>query len=305
MSLGEINFPSSLRRLGVGSFSGCNSLKSVFIPGGVSFSSWKTTSQMPDSTTTTTENGVTTIVTTPGRDIVSYTGLGAFQECAALESVTFGEGSRAVGAMAFRRCRKLRSVTLPDGLETIMPGAFSECPSLQEILLPDSLKEIGEQWTRAGGGYSCSTTTERSGGVVIITEQRFKEYSVTRDTLNPEAGSFFRCTGLSRIRIPASVAHIGDYTFAACTGLKEIEFMGDKPASYGGNVLMGAPSDLLVSVRKDACGWYDPVTFSPSFIMEMPNGCIRRRSRRSEGDGSRLRGGTVFQSDLRHSVVGC
>ena len=203
VSLGEIDFPSSLRRLGVGSFSGCNSLKSVFIPGGVSLDSRKTTRQMPVSTTTTAANGVTTTTVISGYDLVPD-GLGAFQECAALESVTVAEGVDTIGAFAFRRCRNLETVSLPESLEAICPGAFSECPSLREIRLPEKLKTIGALTTQ-----SENTTTESVAGGVTTTTW----YSEgIKGSFGSEAGAFFRCTSLSRIEMPAAVEHIGDYT---------------------------------------------------------------------------------------------
>lgn len=254
-SLRAIDFPFSLRYVGAGSFWGCKALKSVFIPGGVTIGALKSTTRKPSRTTTSTEGGVTTITTVMGEERVAYDGPGAFQECDALESVTFGEGSREVGATAFRRCRKLSTVILPDGLEIILPGAFSECPSLQEIQLPNSLKEIGEQW-----GYRTDITETRHEGGSTITGCTV--FIVTNDTFNSEAGAFFRCTGLRRIQIPSSVEHIGDHTFAGCMNLLSIEFMGDSPKTYGWSVLQGTPHNLIVSVQNDSFGWYDPITLS-------------------------------------------
>ena len=254
-SLRAIEFPFSLRYVGAGSFWGCRALNSVFIPGGVTIGALKSTTRMPDRTTTRVESGVAITETVMGTERMAYDGPGAFQECDALESVTFGEGSRVVGATAFKRCRKLSTVILPDGLEIILPGAFSECPSLKEIQLPNSLKEIGEQWIEMSPG---TMETQHIGGATIIT--RHPGPTVTRDTLNPESGAFFRCTGLRRIQIPSSVEHIGDHTFAGCANLLSIEFLGDRPKTYGWSVLQGTPHNLVVSVLNDSFDWYDPIT---------------------------------------------
>lgn len=233
-ALSKIDLPLSLGYVGPGCFWKCKALKSVFIPENVTMGSFSwleyTTA---DIAITNTVGGMPVVETIPGVRRTVYEGTGVFQECDALESVTFGAGFSVVGAVAFRRCRKLRTVLLPDGLARILPGAFSECPSLQEIRLPNSLKEIGDQ----GGEYG------------------------PKGTCASEAGAFFRCTGLRRIQIPASVEHIGDYTFAGCANLREVAFMGDEPTVGGWSLFLGTRGDLVVSVRKDAYGWYDPFSF--------------------------------------------
>ncbi len=44
--------------------------------------------------------------------------------------------------------------------------------------------------------------------------------------------------------------------------------MGDEPTVNGWNLFQGTPTTLIVSVRKDAYGWYDPITFGALTIWQ-------------------------------------
>ena len=227
-AISSLELPNSLRVLNGGEFAECSSLRSVIVPGGV-----EVLGNMENSNVISGSGGSCSGVGNllPDSDSIepAYPSLkseyGAFEKCDALASVTIEDGVKSLGFRAFSRCRSLTSISLPNSLESISSGTFSECPSLRNIRLPSGVCTLGD--------------TDGSA----------------RD------GVFFRCTGLSDIQVPASVTNLGDYAFAGCVSLKTVVFNGDEPTASGWNVFTGTPTDLIVSVRKDALGWYDKMTF--------------------------------------------
>lgn len=60
-----------------------------------------------------------------------------------------------IGMGAFQRCSGLTSITLPNSLETIGDGAFHSCSGLTSIVIPNSVKTIG------GSAFTlCSSLTD-------------------------------------------------------------------------------------------------------------------------------------------------
>lgn len=231
-SLQSLNFPSSLHILNDGAFAKCRLLRSIVIPGGV-----KVLGELVSSKAT---------IGIVGQDEADC---GVFQGCEALEAVTIINGVKELGYQAFRRCRNLSAVTLPESLKLFRTGVFSECPALQNMELPSGVRAIGVPWVKV------VTNTTIQGGVSVVERHSVNQFVTSRD------GVFFRCTGLRNIQIPGTVARLGDYAFAGCTGLASVVFLGDEPTVEGCGLFLGTHENLVVSVRKDALGWYDPLTF--------------------------------------------
>lgn len=88
----------------------------------------------------------------------------AFDHCTSLKTVTFlGTGLRAIGLGAFHDCASLESLAVPDGVEEIGVSAFEDCVSLKSVTLPDSLEYI-DMWAFKGCSalreISCRTGSE-------------------------------------------------------------------------------------------------------------------------------------------------
>lgn len=85
----SVTFPSSLKYIGNGSFSGCSGLKYLNIP-----------------------------------NSVNIIGERAFQNCTGLTSVTIPDGVTTIGTGAFYSCRGLTTITIPNSVTSIEKQAF-------------------------------------------------------------------------------------------------------------------------------------------------------------------------------------
>lgn len=69
-------------------------------------------------------------------------GLGAFQGCTGLSSLTINIGVRDIPRQCFNRCTGLQTVYLPSDLETIDDLAFGSCDYLDKVYIPRSVSYI-------------------------------------------------------------------------------------------------------------------------------------------------------------------
>ena len=105
-ALESVTLPSTLRKIGRGTFSYCNKLRRISLPEGL-----------------------------------ERIGPECFLD-SGLEEIWLPSSVRAVGAMAFKFCKELRRVQFSDGLEMIGAGAFAKS-GIASVVLPSSVKTIG------------------------------------------------------------------------------------------------------------------------------------------------------------------
>ena len=122
----------------------------------------------------------------------------------ALQSVVIPEGVTVIENSAFACSENLGSVTLPSTLKTIEDYAFGNCDELSDVVLPASL-------TTAGGAFAeCDNllTAEIASGATKI------------------VSGAFRYSGISRVKIPASVKLVKEDAFCDCENLATVVFDG-------------------------------------------------------------------------------
>ena len=124
----EINLPSTLTRIDLGTFEDCDALTTVTIPENV-----------------TAINGY------------------AFLHCDNLESVQMGDKVTGIYAQAFARCEKLTDVKLSATLTNINDHAFVDCP-LTKVILGDKVTTIGVYAFNKCTSVEISATTPPSLG---------------------------------------------------------------------------------------------------------------------------------------------
>ncbi len=232
--LTSVVVPSSVTSLGTGVFGGCTSLKSASVEAAVTtlpntiFSGCTSLTRVNSDEEGTFDLTAYTAVGNSAcmnsgavrvlfSSSLSGTGSSAFDGCADLVFVDFGDNAGAVslGNQTFRACVSLESVVLPanaelgstmfsgcTSLRSVVLGAalaeipancFQDCTALVSVAVPDSVAEIG---SNAFSG--CTSLEEISFG---------ENSSLT--ALRGISG----CTALTKLTIPAGVE-----TIAACTG---------------------------------------------------------------------------------------
>ncbi|OUQ45103.1 leucine-rich repeat domain-containing protein, partial [Lachnoclostridium sp. An118] len=138
---------------------------------------------------------------------VTTIGMGAFELCKSLSSVTFAEGSRlsSIGDSAFYMTWSLTSIEIPDGVTGIGDYAFYES-GLENINIPAGVTMIG-----MGAFEECFNLS----GVTFEKDSKLTEI---------ESGTFFGCGKLTSIEIPAGVTSIGFMAFTLCSDLTSVTF---------------------------------------------------------------------------------
>lgn len=151
---------------------------------------------------------------------------GAFQNNAHLLDIKLPEKTKTIGNDAFNGCINANITSLPDGIESIGQRAFLECRSLQLSTLPASLRSIG-----AGAFYGCRSLQIKSlpaveeigpeafGGCTRLIDMDMSEALFTE----LPSRSFYQCTKLRNVTLPATLVKIGDNAFCN-TSVNFIDF---------------------------------------------------------------------------------
>lgn len=161
----------------------------------------------------------------------------AFRESANLVSVTLPESIRTIGKNAFYKCKLLSQLQLPNGITSIGDGAFYGCESLKSVSLPTELSSLG---TAAFSGCVNITEIRFARKISDIGDQAFYGCNSLLDFIVDDTNPFYkdedgvlihkkntlvsfpagRC---GSYRIPTEITKIGDYAFAECKNLTELD----------------------------------------------------------------------------------
>ena len=186
---------------------------------------------------------------------VETIGNGAFYNCKALTTVTFEKGSQLkkiqggvdndIVCGTFMRCTSLTSIEIPASVETIESTAFSYCKALTTVTFEkgSQLKTIqGDVYNNIvyGAFLHCTSLTsieipasvETIESIVFndctalttVTFEKGSRLKTIGETPNTVFNTFYNCTSLTDIEIPASVETIGSYAFYNCKALTTVTF---------------------------------------------------------------------------------
>lgn len=188
-SVETVHFPATLQNMGIETFKDCANLKEV------TFAPFSKLTVLPEATFYNSGLERITIPASIKEIVDAENGVGVFEGCTDLVSVTFAEGSQLVkiGAYAFKNCKSLLAFDIPATVSTLGTYAFEHCESLTSVTIPASTTSLG-----TGVFSTCFNLAE------VILE--------TRTTELP-GWTFANCRSLKEITIPATVTTIGDYCF--------------------------------------------------------------------------------------------
>ena len=117
----------------------------------------------------------------------------------AVTKIVFPEGITTIGSSAVRYMQGVKDLVIPEGVTSIPHDFTNSMGNLVKVSLPSTLKVIGE--------YAFT-------GKSKLKEVLFQE------GLEEIEQNAFSCSGLTRIELPASLLHVGDFAFESTGGKK-------------------------------------------------------------------------------------
>ena len=232
-SIQSIVIPNSVTAIGGEAFKSCANLTTVVIPDSVTSISYNCFSSCSNLKSVTIPNSVTYIESNVFSGCSSLTSVvipdsvkkipdSAFYNCSSLTSVTIGSGVTAIGSSAFAYCRSLISVVIPKNVTDIGYSAFSYCSNLSSVEITDSIKNVGRDafanchsslYTEYEYGKYVGSQANPHAILIGITNNVMSSYTIHEDTINIATYAISKCSRLTSITIPDSVASISSYAF--------------------------------------------------------------------------------------------
>ena len=77
-----------------------------------------------------------------------------FSYCSELETVTIGEGVKAIGNSAFSYCSSLKNITIPS-LVTSIDESISSCSGLETVTIGEGVETIGNNSFKSCSSLKC------------------------------------------------------------------------------------------------------------------------------------------------------
>lgn len=209
IALDSIAVPVSVTELGIGTFSGSTSLIVTFNEPEKS----KLT-VLPELALSNT--GIRTIVLPSG---LTEIGTDAFFLCENLTSISLPASVKKLGDTVFRACSKLRTAEL-SAVTEMGEYVFQRATALESVSFAEGATVIGDF------AFGPNFTVDDWGNVVVLEDSVHKALTtVTIPASVEEIGNyaFAFCTGLENLNL-ANVKRIGAFAFTDCTQLKDLSF---------------------------------------------------------------------------------
>ena len=144
------------------------------------------------------------------------------------------------GLGSFEGCESLVSVSLNAGLEFIGPGTFKACTGLKSLVVPNGVRRIGgqvvarsvsstsfessyyESYQSIAGSWSSNYSSEQT-------------HAQSSDNRCFSASGFLEdCTALEYVGLPETLEYLGPYSFAGCRNLDGVVLPDSLTALYMG-----------------------------------------------------------------------
>ena len=193
----------------------------------------------------------------------------AFAHCAGLTDVAIPESLVRIGDWAFDSSG-LAGIQIPGGVTQLGVGAFSACANLARVEGGAGLVQIGRRAFERSGliGFAMSNGVTQLGSWAFYGCPHLARVQLSENLSRIEERTFFDCTALTALSIPASVVSIGDWAFAECPGLKAIYYQGNAP-EIGEETFTASPS-VVQYYLSGKSGWGSALGGRPAMPGEPP-----------------------------------
>lgn len=184
-----------------------------------------------------------------------YVGMGAFENCANLKSVTLGKDVSLITELAFANCPNLCEFIIPEGNEHFYTSEGCLLKKDTDTLLisngtiPLCTKIIGPSVFVANENIREMFVPE---GVIQISPLAFNESSLSSITL-PESllslgwSAFQGCDALKELYIPDNVTEVGEKLFSMCEqGITVYCEAESKPDGWSDDWLVGSENVTVI-----------------------------------------------------------
>lgn len=154
---------------------------------------------------------------------ITSIGVGAFDGCTSLESITLPNSIVSLGRQSIRNCSSLTSFIIPNGVEDIPYATFYGCSALESVTIPNSVTTL-----RNNCFYGCSAlkSVEFPDSLITLESNTFSNSGLTSLVANglEEVGhkSLSGCTNMTEIVLPSVQRGKGD-NFSSKPKLTRIE----------------------------------------------------------------------------------
>ena len=236
----NIVLPDLVKGIQNTAFSGNTSIQQIFIPIGVTEIMWNAFQNCSAlQTVTFAENSALTTI-----------GNSAFNSCTSLTSITIPQGVTYIGWHVFYQCTNLADVTLLGNVTTIDGFAFASCSALQTLQLQSSPSVIGES-----AFANCTSLSQmfRVNAVTSIGASAFNGCTSLQSVTLPNtlttlgASAFANCSKLQNASLSNALTSMANETFANCVQLQTVSNMG-AVASIGENAFTGCVALAQISL---------------------------------------------------------
>ena len=177
-------------------------------------------------------------------------GASAFSGCNNLRVINGIENIDSLGSSAFSNCNSITSINLGEEVNELSDYCFANCSSLSFISIPENVTRIGKSAFQNCSSLSSVILPKRLNdlGSSCFYGSDLRGIAIPDSVSTLNAAVFSNCGKLSYIKLPISLESIGNEAFANCVELTNI-VLPECLSSIGENAFKGDNNLMSIVVK--------------------------------------------------------